>query len=38
MIDSGGKRFEFRKMRSGGIVNRLCLKTYLAMADAKMAG
>ena len=38
VVDSGGKRFELRKMRSGGIVSRLCLKTYLAMADAKIAG
>ena len=37
-LGSGGKRLELRKMRSGGMVSRLCLKTYLAMADAKMAG
>ena len=34
----GSKRLELRKMRSGGMVSRLCLKTYLAMAEAKMAG
>ncbi len=38
VTSSGGNRFEARRIRSGGIVSRLCLKTYFAIAEAKMAG
>lgn len=38
MTGSSGNRLELRRMRSGGIVSRLCLKTYFAIAEAKMAG
>ncbi len=38
VASSGGNRFEARRIRSGGIVSRLCLKTYFAMAEAKIAG
>lgn len=34
----GGNRFEFWSIFSGVIVNLPCLKTYFAIAEAKMAG
>lgn len=34
----GGRRLEFRRIFSVETVSRPCLKTYLEMAEAKMAG
>lgn len=34
----GGMRLLFRRISSGEIVSRPCLKTYLEMAEAKMTG